>query len=233
MNNYLRKAILSIMAISSLTLLSCGDDDKDIEDPLPKLVENLPSAESVKSTSAYIPVYDEGLIELRWGGNEQLNPYTFQNLSTHLTTDSCGFLLTHLEPDYTYYYTMIYHKGKESICSKQIKSFTTKSVSIAFIEPATISMGKWERKVLRVKTSGVEEWDVPYNLNVVFYCTRDGSDGRSISTQTTYLGDGIWQDDGWPLEGEHWQAAIQCWGGRRTVAETPFVTLSNGMLVEE
>lgn len=75
MNNYLRKAILSLMAIISLTFLSCGDDDKDIEDPMPKLVENLPSAESVKSTSAYIPVYDEGLIELRWGGSEQLNPY--------------------------------------------------------------------------------------------------------------------------------------------------------------
>ena len=59
MNNYPRKAILSLMAIISLTFLSCGDDDKDIEDPMPKLVENLPSAESVKSTSAYIPVYDE------------------------------------------------------------------------------------------------------------------------------------------------------------------------------
>ena len=232
MNNYLREAILSIMAIASLTFLSCGDDDKDTEEPLPKLVENLPSAESVKSTSAFIPVYDDGLIELRWGGDEQLDSYAGQYLSTYITEDG-GFLLTGLEPDYTYYYTMVYHKGDESIYSKQIKSFTTKSVSIAFIEPATISMGNWERKALRVKTTGVEERDVPYNLNVVFYCTRDGNEGRSISTQTTYLGDGIWQDDGWPNEGEHWQAVIQCWGGGRTVAETPFVTLSNGVLVEE
>ena len=232
MNNYPRKAILSLMAIISLTFLSCRDDDKDIEDPMPKLVENLPSAESVKSTSAYIPVYDEGLIELRWGGNEQLNPYAGQYLSTYLTTDSCGFLVTGLEPDCTYYYTMVYHKGDESICSKQIKSFTTKSVSIAFIEPGTISMGNWDRKVLRVKTSGVEERDVPYNLHVVFYCIRDGNDGRSVSAQTTYLGDGIWQDDGWPNEKEHWQAVIKCSGGR-IVAETPFITLSNGILVEE
>lgn len=93
-------------------------------------------------------------------------------------------------------------------------------------------MGNWERKALRVKTSGVEERDVPLNLHIVFYRTRDGNDGRSVSSATIYLGDGIWQDDGWPNENEHWQAVIRCHGGR-IVAETPFITLSNGMLVEE
>jgi len=232
MNNNLKKAILSLMAITSLTLLSCGSDEKYIEEPLPKLVENLPSAEHVKSTSAYIPVYDEGQIELRWGGDEQVVSHAGPYISTYLMKDSCGFRLTGLEPNCTYYYTMVYHKGKESIFSKQVKSFTTKSVSIAFIEPGTVSMGNWERNVLRVKTTGVEEDDVPYNLHVMFYCTRDGSDGRSISTQTTYLGDGIWQDDSWPSEGEHYQAVIKCWGDGRTVAETPFITLKNGQLVE-
>ena len=232
MNNNLKKAILSLMAITSLTFLSCGNDEKDIEEPLPKLVENLPSAENIKSTSAYIPVYDKGMIELRWGGDKQLTTYQGQYYTTSLMKDSCGFRLTGLEPNYTYYYTMVYHKGEESIISKQVKSFTTKGVSIAFIEPGTVSMGNWERNVLRVKTSGVEESDVPYNLHVVFYCTRDGSDGRSISTQTTYLGDGIWQDDSWPSEGEHYQAVIKCWGDGRTVAETPFITLKDGQLVE-
>lgn len=231
MNKYLNEAILSIMAISSLTFLSCGGDDNDIEKNMPKLVENLPSAENVKSTSAYIPVYDKGSIELVWGGNEQFNlELVFYNY-TYLPMDSCGFLLTGLEPDSTYYYTMVYHYGYESIWSKQVKSFTTKGVSIEFIEPAIIS-GKYERKLLRVKTHGVEEWDVPYNLNVYFYWTQDGSDGCAIS-YPTYLGDGIWQLDRWPSEGEHWQAVIQNWGGYRTVAKTPIVTLSNGMLVEE
>lgn len=232
MNKYLSEAILSIMAISSLTFLSCGGDDNDIENPMPKLVENLPSAENVKSTSAYIPVYDKGSIELVLGGNEQFNLEGVLYYHSFLPMDSCGFLLTGLEPDSTYYYTMVYHYGYESIWSKQVKSFTTKGVSIEFIDPTIISMGNWERKALRVKTHGVEEWDVPYNLNVIVYWTQDGSAGRSIS-YPTYLGDGIWQLDSWPSEGEHCQAVIQCWGGYRTVAKTPIVTLSNGLLVEE
>jgi hypothetical protein len=229
MNKYLREVILSIMTISSLTFLSCGDKD----DPLPKFVENLPSAERVKSTSAYIPVYDKGTIELRYGRNENLDTCWVEYYSAYLPKDSCGWLITCLEPDLTYYYTMIYHQGNERILSKQTGSFTTKGVSIEFIEPTTISMGYEERKVLRVKTHGVEKWDVPANLQVIICCKRDGYDYPSYYGLATNVGDGIWQGEWRPSEGEHFQALIKCRRSERTVAETPIFTFSNGMLVEE
>lgn len=232
MNSIHRHIILSVIFLSSVAFISCGDDN-DIVEPLPKFIENLPSPENVRSTSVFIPVYDEGNIGLLLARDETFSFCIVQFISTYLEDDFRGFLVSGLEPDCTYYYTMRYHGRSEGIYySKQVKSFTTKGVSIAFIEPATKPMGSWEEKALRVKTSGVEEIDVHNNLYVLFHNIRDDSDGLGISFPT-YLGDGVWQCDNWPREGDHWWATIECKESRREVARTPLVTLKNGMLVEE
>lgn len=237
--------LISAIALLSLTFTSCENDEN--EDTLSELTEYLPSPENVKSTSAYIPfnaTYDEGNVELCWSTYDDFGPYNdgFDRElppSLYLEKGANGFLITGLEPDCTYYYTIIYHKGEKRIYSKQVKSFTTKSVSIKFTEATVISRNE---VVLYVKTFGVEEYDVPYNLHVTFYSIyNNGSKslGHQGSGATKYLGDGIWQHTFYviPSTEECWQATIETQGdglyNTRVVAKTPVVTLEDGVLVEK
>ena len=204
------------------TLVSCNNDEDGIDDPLPRVMEYLPSAENVKSTSAYIPVGEKVHVELRVGFDENLFlPITY-GVKCYFLNGEDGFLVDGLEPSRTYYYTMVYYKGKDDVVySKQTKSFTTQGVSAEFIQPG-------EGNKLRVKVRGVEESDVPSGLHVEFYLADENGDFSNLSLRTRSLGNGIWEDDcWWPSEGERWKAVVKCDGGR-VVAETPVVTFVNG-----
>ncbi len=74
-----------------------------------------------------------------------------------------------------------------------------------------------------MQTRGVEERDaLQQRLFVQFH--HLGDDGSSSqSTQTSYMGKGIWQDDSYPCKGERWMATLHFHGGR-VKAETPVVT---------
>lgn len=236
MNNILKGIILSLMVFSNLAFVSCSDNDDDAPRKENNLtfIDNLPDAENIKSTSAYIPVYDKGIFQLRFGMNADLNTFYIGGyiLSSYLAEDSCGFYLSGLEPDATYYYTMVCQIGNETIASNQVKSFTTKGVGIEFIEPETVSMGNWERKIPRVKTIDIEDSEVPLNLFVQFYIWRQRDPSNvGLSAVTTYAGDGIWKDDNSLEEGVCYQAFVKTHSGR-VVAKTPVVLWTNGSMVE-
>lgn len=55
MSNIFKGFFISSLALLSLTFVSCGDDDEDIE-ATPEFIENLPSAENIKATTAFIPI---------------------------------------------------------------------------------------------------------------------------------------------------------------------------------
>ena len=216
------RIFMLFLFILGLTLVSCNNDEDGIDETLPRVMENLPSAENVKSTSAYIPVGEKVHVELRVGFDENLIlPITY-GVKCYFLNGEDGFLVDGLEPSRTYYYTMVYYKGKDDVVySKQTKSFTTQGVSIDFIEPG-------EGNKLRVKVRGVEESDVPSGLHVEFYLADENGDFSNLSLRTRSLGNGIWEDDcWWPSEGERWKAVVKCDGGR-VVAETPVVTFVNG-----
>ena len=210
------------LLILGQTLVSCKDDEDGIDETLPRVIENLPSAENVRSTSAYIPVNEKAHLELRLGFDENLLHPTVYGVTCYFLNGEDGFHVDYLEPSRIYYYTMVYYKGKDDVVySKQTKSFTTQGVSIDFIEPG-------EGNKLRVKVRGVEESDVPSGLHVEFYLADENGDFSNLSLRTRSLGNGIWEDDcWWPSEGERWKAVVKCDGGR-VVAETPVVTFVNG-----
>lgn len=223
--------------LSSLTLVSCSSSNED--DPKEKynltFVDNLPEAESVRSTSAYIPVNDKGNFQLRYSTIEDISSSFMHvlSLNTLLNTDSRGFNLTGLEPETTYYYTMVYSiNDHEEIPSKQVKSFTTKGVGIEFIEPETVSMGNWSRKIPRVKTIDIEDSEVPYNLFVQFRIWPESDPSqKGLSGVTTFAGKGIWKDDNSLEEGYCYQAYVTNHYGR-IFAQTPVMLWTNGAMVE-
>ena len=147
-------------------------------------------------------------------------------------------ITTGLKPEHTYYYKIEYYpyNSKGSIFSKQYKSFTTTNdVSIQFTEPTTISMGNWSDYALRFKTSGIEEWDVPSNLQVALYSafynedSDEDSDNISICS-IKYSEDGVWQHD-FPIENQCYMAVIQNTEGH-IYAKTPIVRLVDGKMIE-
>ena len=208
--------------ILGLTLVSCNNDEDGIDETLPRVMENLPSAVNVKSTSAYIPVGEKVHVELRVGFDGNLILPTTYGVKCYFLNGEDGFQVDGLEPSRTYYYTMVYYKGKDDVVySKQTKSFTTQDVSIDFIE-----LGEGNK--LRVKVRGVEKWDIPSGLHVEFYSADGNGDFSNLSLRTRFLGDGIWEDDcWWPSEGDRWKAVVKCDSGR-AVAETPVITFVNG-----
>ena len=237
MSNIFKGIIISSMALLSLTFISCGDDDEEIEDIQPAFIEHLPSAENIKATTAFIPVntsdFKGGVAGVHWGTKEtglRDDAYVFSGRDW----DPNGFLITGLEPEQTYYYTIVYYPPHINgyVYSKEIKSFTTKAVSIKFTEPATIPMGNWSAYALRMQTSGIEEWDVPSNLHVEVYSAySDNEFDNTIGICTTdYLGEGVWQYDA-PDEEDLYIAVIKNSGGR-IFAKTPIVRLVDGKLVE-
>ena len=212
-----------------LTLVSCKDDDEN-EVTLPQVLEDLPSAENIKSTSAYIPVNisanERGRLELLVGVDENLkNPSGLMYRSYYLDWggEEEGYELKALDPSCTYYYTMVFHKGNkgtDEVYAKQIKTFTTQGANIEFI-------GQGESNSLRVKAYGVEEEDADY-LHVTFYAFDKYSGAKSFMVGPNYMGNGIWEQEAFrPSEGERWQAVAKGYSGR-VVAETPIYTFVNG-----
>ena len=248
MNNIFKGVIISAMALLSLTFISCGDDNEDdIVVKQPQILETLPNAENVKATTAYIPINTsdlQGTVEICWASEEKNiamisgddnSRYSEFNyyLTTMLKPGSTGYQFSGLEPDQTYYYTIVYHpaNSKDPVYSKQYKSFTTKAASVEFIEPATVSMGNWDRQVLRMKVSGVDECDMPGHILVTLYSVRKDSESVSIYTSTNYIGEGIWQNDTFLDEDEYYMAVIST-GSGQIFAKTPVVKLVDGKIVE-
>ena len=74
-----KKLVNMVLALTCLllspTLLACSSNDED--EPKEKsnftFIENLPEAENVRSTSAYIPVNDKGSFCLRYSTSEDIS----------------------------------------------------------------------------------------------------------------------------------------------------------------
>ena len=234
MSNIFKGIIISSMALLSLTFISCGDDDEEIEDIQPAFIEHLPSAENIKATTAFIPVNSNllGTVELHWGSTETGLREGY--VSSRLDRESNGFLLTWLEPEQTYYYTIVYYpyNSTEPVYSKEIKSFKTKSVSIQFTDPVITSAGNRPTYALRAKVEGIEERDYPSNLFVSIYSAYTDNGGNTTLgiCSNKYLGDAVWQYDA-PDEEDLYIAVIKNSGGR-IFAKTPIVRLVDGKLVE-
>ena len=234
-----KKLVNMVLALTCLllspTLLACSSNDED--EPKEKsnftFIDNLPEAENVRSTSAYIPVNDKGSFCLRYSTSEDISSSFMyvSSLNTLLEKDSCGFYLSGLEPETTYYYTMVCVTGNEEIPSNQVKSFTTKGVVIEFVEPETVSMGNWSRKIPRVKTNGIEDRDI-HSLFVQFriWPVSAPSD-KGLSNVTTFAGNGIWKDDNSLEEGYCYQASVTNSYGR-IFAQTPVMLWTNGTMLE-
>ena len=90
-------------------------------------------------------------------------------------------------------------------------------------------MGNWDRQVLRMKVSGVDECDMPGHILVTLYSVR--KDSESVSTSTNYIGEGIWQNDTFLDKDEYYMAVIST-GSGQIFAKTPVVKLVDGKIVE-
>ena len=241
MSNIFKGFFISSMAFLSLTFISCSNDDENIEATQPEFIENIPYAENIKATSAFIPVNTndlKGHVWICFGKEDDIAHISPKMQNYDLMVDvehgKNGKLITDLMPDHTYYYTIAYYPDDCTgpIYSKNYGSFTTNSVSIKFTEPATISTDKSSKYALRMKTSGIEEWDVSSNLHVTIYSANyDNKDNKSFSLYATkYIGDGVWQYDN-PDKDLCYLAVIRNTEGS-IYAKTPIVKLVDGELVE-
>lgn len=217
---------MPILFVLGLVITSCGDDGESVDETLPRVLGNIPSAVDVKSTTAYVPVSEiptNGNLELRVccdGDPRASEKYWFYCY----TLDGDGFSVKGLEPSRTYYYTIAFYKGGKGVnmvCSDQVKSFTTQGVSIEFI-------GQGESNRLRLKTTAVEDWDDVTGLHVHLYGINDDGEIKGVNYDTQYLGDGIWEANYFiPFEGDRWKAVIV--GSENHIfAETPIHTFVNG-----
>ncbi len=233
MTHFFRNTLLSFFAVTGVMLSSCDNEHDNDTTSQYAFVDHLPEATNIGSTSAFIPVQDKGFFEIHYGVNNDLtNSHALMSFNTITDTNARGFGLRGLEPDTTYYYTMVCLSSKDPIYSNQTKSFKTKGVSIKFIDSETVSMGKRDRQILRLQTSGIEDEDVPYYLFVqVRSWSLDNPTQVGLSAVTTFAGNGIWKDDDTPSEGDCYQAVVKTHSGR-IVAKTPIVVWENGALKE-
>lgn len=241
MSNIFKGFFISSLALLSLTFVSCGDDDEDIE-ATPEFIENLPSAENIKATTAFIPINTsdiKGDVFIYYGIEKYISELpgmtgTIIFAIAQLKHGESGIFIRGLKPEHTYYYKIVYYpyNSKDPVFSKQYKSFTTTNdVSIQFTEPATIPMGNWSDYALRFKTSGIEEWDVPSNLQVALYSAFYNEDSDNIGIcSIKYSGDGVWQHD-FPIENKCYMAVIKNTEGH-IYAKTPIVRLVDGKMIE-
>ncbi len=241
MSNIFKGFFISSLALLSLTFVSCGDDDEDIE-ATPEFIENLPSAENIKATTAFIPINTsdiKGDVFIYYGIEKYISELpgmtgTVIFAIAQLKHGESGIFIRGLKPEHTYYYKIVYYpyNSKDPVFSKQYKSFTTTNdVSIQFTEPATIPMGNWSDYALRFKTSGIEEWDVPSNLQVALYSAFYNEDSDNISIcSIKYSEDGVWQHD-FPIENKCYMAVIKKPEGH-IYAKTPIVRLVDGKMIE-
>ena len=241
MSNIFKGFFISSLALLSLTFVSCGDDDEDIE-ATPEFIENLPSAENIKATTAFIPINTsdiKGDVFIYYGIEKYISELpgmtgTVIFAIAQLKHGESGIFIRGLKPEHTYYYKIVYYpyNSKDPVFSKQYKSFTTTNdVSIQFTEPATIPMGNWSDYALRFKTSGIEEWDVPSNLQVALYSAFYNEDSDNIGIcSIKYSGDGVWQYDS-PNENQCYMAVITNTEGH-IYAKTPIVRLVDGKMIE-
>lgn len=241
MSNIFKGFFISSLALLSLTFVSCGDDDEDIE-ATPEFIENLPSAENIKATTAFIPINTsdiKGDVFIYYGIEKYISELpgmtgTVIFAIAQLKHGESGIFIRGLKPEHTYYYKIVYYpyNSKDPVFSKQYKSFTTTNdVSIQFTEPATIPMGNWSNYALRFKTSGIEEWDVPSNLQVALYSAFYNEDSDNISIcSIKYSEDGVWQHD-FPIENKCYMAVIKNTEGH-IYAKAPIVRLVDGKMIE-
>lgn len=240
MSNIFKGFFISSMAFLSLTFISCSNDDENIEATQPEFIENIPYAENIKATSAFIPVNTndlKGHVWICFGKEDDIAHISPKMQNYDLMVDvehgKNGKLITDLMPDHTYYYTIAYYPDDCTgpIYSKHYGSFTTNSVSIKFTEPANISTDKSSKYALRMKTSGIEEWDVSSNLHVTIYSTYyDNKEKLYSHNVAKYVGDEVWEYDN-PNKDLCYLAVIRNTEGS-IYAKTPIVKLVDGELVE-
>lgn len=227
---------LSCALLLSLALTSCSSDEE--EDPVVKYhltyVDNLPDAEKISSTTAYVPVNDEGDFWLYISTEKDMfAEYVLSRvLYTDLTQGVHGFNVEGLDPGTTYYYTMCTQINGKQLFSKEIKSFTTQEVSIEFMEPQTVSMVNWNKLIPRVKTTNIDDSAAAHDLFVRFESWQKSTPKSvSVSSVTRFSGDGVWIDDSDLLEGTCYQAFVINRDGTK-FAQPPVMLWENGALVE-
>ena len=214
----------------SLMLVSCASNgEKDpVEENQWTFVYNLPEAKNVGSTSAFIPVYDEGAFWLLFRTTKEGTGGAMRFLDTRIEKDAHGIALDGLDPETTYYYTMYTSIGYDLIYSEQVKSFTTKGVGIEFIEPDTVSMGNWDSLVPRIRTTDIDDSETHYHLFVRLYIwPKNDPENKSYSRLTRLVGNGVWTDDNTLEEDYCYQAFVYNTDGR-IFAQTPVVVWTNG-----
>lgn len=211
-------------------LSSCNNDDDKY---LTFINDNIPDATDIKSTSVIIPYYGYENVIVQYSLNKDFSCCQ-QSMVNVLPNNDRGYYLQALEPDTTYYYRMSLYQNKSYIYSNQVKSFTTKGVSIEYIEPGTVSMGHWTRSVLRVKTTDIEDIDIPYHILVRIY-GWPSSDPSQVGwfPETKYLGDGIWINESIDsrTDGYCYQAFVETYNGRK-LAKTPVIISNNKTWVQ-
>lgn len=183
--------LMFAMLMLAFGISSCSNDKADEEEAvveMPDFVNNLPEATDIKCTSAYIPVYDKGEIELLV--NNDPNLYDFSMIRTRKMNPD-GFRVR-LLPSMTWYYTLIKYDGDKVIKSNQIKSFTTKSLEIEMQEPEINEEGLVSFITPRAKTTGIEEEDLDI-FRIVFHIAQAGKTDNYSSRGGQYEGDGIWK----------------------------------------
>ena len=206
-------------------LSSCNNDDEKF---MTFINDDIPDATDNKSTSVIIPFYGYENANVQYSLNKDFSIYQ-ESMVSVLPNNDRGYYLQGLEPDTTYYYRMSIYKNKSYIYSNQVKSFTTKGVSIEFIEPDTVSMGYWTRSVLRVKTTGIEDIDIPYHILVRIYGWPSSNPSEvGWFPETKYVGDGIWTNKSIDsrTDGYCYQAFVETYSGRK-LAKTSVITSKN------
>lgn len=209
------------------TFVSCKDDENEdeYEDALIQAIDNLPSMQDIKSTTAFLPFdkkYRYRHIELEVNIEDKFIMSSYMILCYTMSEEEDGFRVFGLEPSRTYYYTLRYNKKNTGIYSKQTKSFTTSGVNIEFI-------GRGENNKLLVKVHDLEEMDATLHTVGVAY-QYFNKEGKEISKGGShYIGDFIWElsPSLVPSEGDYWKAFAKC-SQDRVVAETPIITYVDG-----
>ena len=207
------------------TFVSCKDDENEFEDELIQAIDNLPSMQDIKSTTAFLPFdkkYRHHNIELQVNIEDKFIMSSYMILCYTMSEEEDGFRVSGLEPSRTYYYTLLYNKINTGIYSKQTKSFTTSGVNIEFI-------GRGESNKLLLKVHDLEEMDADLHTVGVAY-QYFNKEGEEISKGGShYIGDYIWELNPslGPSVGDHWKAFAKC-SQDRVVAETPMITYIDG-----
>ena len=202
------------------TFVSCKDDENEdeYEDALIQAIDNLPSMQDIKSTTAFLPFdkkYRYRNIELEVNIEDKFIMSSYMILCYTMSEEEDGFRVFGLEPSRTYYYTLLYNKKNTGI----YKVLYFKNIEF---------IGRGENNKLLVKVHDLEEMDATLTVGVAYqYFNKEGKEISKGGSH--YIGDFIWElsPSQVPSEGDYWKAFAKC-SQDRVVAETPIITYVDG-----